>query len=71
MDEETDKERDERLNKLWNTLDSGGDGQIDVKGLKRGLKKMDHRKKLDGHEKKRKLNHLQLSRMPMRSFTTS
>ncbi len=51
MDEETDKERDERLDKLWNTLDAGGDGQIDIKGLKKGLKKMDHRMKLDGHEK--------------------
>lgn len=50
MDEETDKERDERLKKLWNTLDSGGDGQIDIKGLKKGLKKMDHRMKLDGHQ---------------------
>jgi Ca2+-binding EF-hand superfamily protein len=43
MDGETDKERDERLEKLWNTLDTGGDGQIDINGLKKGLKKMDHR----------------------------
>lgn len=43
MDGETDKERDERLEKLWNTLDSNGDGQIDINGLKKGLKKMDHR----------------------------
>lgn len=40
---ETEKERDERLEKLWNTLDSTGDGQIDVHGLKKGLKKIDHR----------------------------
>lgn len=45
MEEETDKERDERLEKLWNTLDAGGDGQIDIKGLKKGLKRMDHRMK--------------------------
>lgn len=43
MDGETDKQRDERLKKLWNTLDSAGDGQIDINGLKKGLKKMDHR----------------------------
>ncbi len=52
MDEETDKKRNERLDKLWNTLDSGSDGQIDIKGLKKGLKKMDHRMKLEGHEKR-------------------
>jgi solute carrier family 25 (mitochondrial phosphate transporter), member 23/24/25/41 len=44
MDEETDKQRDERLKKLWKTLDSSGDGQIDLHGLKKGLKKMDHRR---------------------------
>lgn len=43
MEEETDKERDERLKKLWHTLDASGDGQIDIHGLKKGLKKMDHR----------------------------
>jgi solute carrier family 25 (mitochondrial phosphate transporter), member 23/24/25/41 len=49
MDEETDKERDERLEKLWNTLDSSGDGQIDINGLKKGLKKMDHRMRTSRH----------------------
>jgi solute carrier family 25 (mitochondrial phosphate transporter), member 23/24/25/41 len=43
MDGETEKERDKRLEKLWNTLDATGDGQIDINGLKKGLKKMDHR----------------------------
>ena len=43
MEEETEKERDDRLEKLWNTLDTTGDGQIDIHGLKKGLKKMDHR----------------------------
>ena len=43
MDGETAKERDERLENIWNILDSSGDGQIDINGLKKGLKKMDHR----------------------------
>lgn len=43
MDGESDKERDDRLEELWKTLDSKGDGQIDMNGLKKGLKRLDHR----------------------------
>lgn len=43
MKEKPEKEQEERLKELWSTLDSGGDGQIDINGLKKGLKKMDHR----------------------------
>ncbi|KAK5098287.1 hypothetical protein LTS08_006420 [Lithohypha guttulata] len=42
MPEETAAERDERIAKLWKSLDATPDGAIDVKGLKKGLKKIDH-----------------------------
>lgn len=43
MDGESEKDRDTRIEKLWSTLDVRKEGQIDINGLKRGLKKMDHR----------------------------
>ncbi|KAJ9293272.1 hypothetical protein DTO271G3_7995 [Paecilomyces variotii] len=39
---ESQHERDQRINKLWETLDTRREGQIDFKGLKKGLKKIDH-----------------------------
>lgn len=42
MAEETAQQRNERIAKLWRSLDAPEDGQIDVKGLKQGLKKIDH-----------------------------
>lgn len=42
MPEETSQERHERIAKLWKSLDAPEGGQLDVKGLKKGLKKIDH-----------------------------
>ncbi|KAM5442626.1 hypothetical protein MferCBS31731_002505 [Microsporum ferrugineum] len=36
------RERDERIKHLWESLDTRGEGQIDFKGFKKGLKKIDH-----------------------------
>lgn len=44
MDLEDQRARDARVDKLWRTLDTGNEGQLDINGLKRGLIKMDHRK---------------------------
>lgn len=51
MEAETEKQREERLEKLWKTLDSRGDGQIDINGLKKGLKRLDHRMAETGSKK--------------------
>lgn len=40
---ESKDERDERVAKLWETLDTRKEGHIDLTGLKKGLKKIDHR----------------------------
>ncbi|KAJ5782610.1 hypothetical protein N7457_004384 [Penicillium paradoxum] len=39
---ESKDERDERVAKLWETLDTRQEGHIDLTGLKKGLKKIDH-----------------------------
>ncbi|EER38457.1 mitochondrial carrier protein [Histoplasma capsulatum var. duboisii H88] len=36
------RDRDQRVARLWETLDTHGEGQIDLKGFKKGLRKMDH-----------------------------
>lgn len=41
--EESKDERDKRVAKLWETLDTRREGHIDLNGLKKGLKKIDHR----------------------------
>ena len=33
------------VEKLWQVLDSGKNGRLDINGLKQGLKKLDHRTK--------------------------
>ena len=38
------RDADARVEKLWTTLDTRKEGAIDFNGLKKGLKKMDHRK---------------------------
>ena len=43
MDDDRQKALDRRAKQLWNTLDTRGEGQLDVSGLKNGLKKMNHR----------------------------
>ena len=40
---ESKDERDERVARLWETLDTRKEGSIDLAGLKKGLKKIDHR----------------------------
>lgn len=40
---ESPAERDRRVDKLWHILDTRREGQVDFNGLKKGLKKMDHR----------------------------
>ncbi|KAH8158096.1 hypothetical protein CIB48_g10156 [Xylaria polymorpha] len=39
---ESQNERDARIEKLWKQLDYQGKGELDWKGLQRGLKKIDH-----------------------------
>lgn len=36
-------ETPERVDKLWETIDTRKQGYVDYNGLKKGLKKMDHR----------------------------
>lgn len=36
------RSQDARVESLWNSLDTQGKGQLDLEGLKRGLKKIDH-----------------------------
>jgi hypothetical protein len=43
MESESQDEREARLQKLWKKLDTRDEGQIDLNGLKKGLRKMDHR----------------------------
>ena len=42
MDGETREHRDRRIQDLWKTLDTRSQGQLDLDGLKKGLKKLDH-----------------------------
>lgn len=40
---ESQNERDARVEDLWRHLDPKETGEIDLKGLQRGLKKLNHR----------------------------
>lgn len=42
--EESNDDREKRVSKLWETLDVRKEGQIDLNGLKRSFRKIDHRK---------------------------
>lgn len=44
---ESSSAQDARVEELWQTLDANRRGFLDLKGLKRGLKKLDHRMWLD------------------------
>jgi len=44
MEKELEGSQDSRIESLWSSLDEHGKGQIDVKALKKGLEKIDHRK---------------------------
>lgn len=41
--EESQNQRDKRVEELWRKLDPHATGELDLKGLQTGLKKMDHR----------------------------
>lgn len=41
--EESQNQRDARVEDLWQNLDPKQTGAIDLKGLQRGLKRMNHR----------------------------
>lgn len=41
---ESENERYQRVAKLWETLDARKEGRLDLNGLRKGLKKIDHRK---------------------------
>lgn len=43
MDLDDQKAQDARVEKLWQTLDTQKQGHLDVNGLKKGLKKINHR----------------------------
>ena len=43
MDGEGQEAQDARVEKLWKTLDTKGDGELNVNSLKKGLSKIDHR----------------------------
>lgn len=43
MDGEDQAAQDARVEKLWRTLDTGNEGQLNLSGLKKGLTKIDHR----------------------------
>jgi len=48
IDGETHEHRERRIEELWRTLDTSGRGEIDFSGLRKGLRKMDHRQILPG-----------------------
>ncbi len=41
---QSQNERDRRVEDLWRKLDPAGHGELDFKGLQKGLKRIDHRK---------------------------
>jgi hypothetical protein len=43
-DEESQEHREKRIAQLWSTLDIAGRGELDFNGLRKGLKKIDHRR---------------------------
>ncbi|KXX80711.1 Calcium-binding mitochondrial carrier protein SCaMC-1 [Madurella mycetomatis] len=40
--EEPQNQRDKRIEELWGKLDPAGHGELDFKGLQKGLKRIDH-----------------------------
>ncbi len=43
--EESQSERDKRVQELWAKLDPQGTGELDLKGLQKGLRRIDHRQR--------------------------
>lgn len=46
MEEEDESAQHARVDKLWQSLDTRKEGQLDIAGLKKGLSKINHRKYL-------------------------
>ena len=44
--DESQNQRDARIEELWRKLDPQGTGELDYKGLQKGLRKIDHRTSL-------------------------
>ncbi len=44
--EESQNQRDKRVEELWRKLDPQGKRELDFKGLQRGLRRIDHRQLL-------------------------
>lgn len=44
--EESQNQRDARVEHLWRLLDPQGAGELDFKGLQKALRKIDHRKSI-------------------------
>lgn len=66
------KAQDARVQKLWQTLDTQNQGHLDVKGLKKGLKKIDHRSSVTETTDRLTLIYFtKLSRMPMICYKMS
>lgn len=42
--DESQNQRDGRVEELWKQLDPAGNGELDFKGLQKGLRRIDHRK---------------------------
>jgi solute carrier family 25 phosphate transporter 23/24/25/41 len=40
---ESQNQRDKRVEELWRKLDPQGQGELDFKGLQKGLRRIDHR----------------------------
>lgn len=41
--EESQNQRDKRVEELWRKLDPQATGELDLRGLQKGLRKIDHR----------------------------
>lgn len=41
--DESEKDREERVVRLWTTLAATPDGHLDIRSFKKGLKRIDHR----------------------------
>jgi hypothetical protein len=68
MEEESQNAQDARVEKLWVSLHDGPIKPLDLEGLRRGLKKIDHRRAFTACFNILLISHLSLSK---RRHTTS
>ena len=54
MDTQSASVADARVDELWETLDTRKQGHLDLAGLKKGLRKLDHRKAAHAAQKSRR-----------------